>query len=210
VSVDLGRIVLFKGLPAGDLRALGEHVVPRSLPADAVVFREGDPGDSLYLILKGKVNVCLHDANGREFVVDARSAGHYVGEMMLDGSPRSATVKTTESSEFGVLSRADFKDVLARHPEVALHLIRNLILLTRGHNVRTLHDVRTRGELQLYIEQLKATSAKDLPSVKRWTVAKRWALVTLLVFAVGQYYFLDVLLEMISIGGGVTGVTARR
>jgi CRP-like cAMP-binding protein len=209
MSVDLGRIALFKGLPAEDLRALGERVVPRSLPADAVVFREGDPGDSLYLILSGRVKVCLHDANGKEFVVDARGAGHYVGEMMLDGRPRSATVKTTEPSEFGVLSRADFKDVLARHPEVALHLIHNLSLLTRGHNVRTLHDVRTRGELQLYIESLKATKAKDLPSVKRWTVAKRWALVALLVFAVGQYYFLDVLLEIMSIGGGVA-VSARR
>jgi hypothetical protein len=81
-----------------------------------------------------------------------------------------------------VLSRADLKDVLAKHPEVALHL---------------------------YIESLKATRGKDLPSVKRWAVAKRWALVTLLVFAVGQYYFLDVLLEMISIGGGVA-VTVRR
>lgn len=209
MSVELGRIALFKGLPAEDLRALGERLTRRSLPADAVVFREGEPGDSLYLILSGKVKVCLHDANGKEFVVDARSAGHYVGEMMLDGSPRSATVKTTAPSEFGVLSRADFKDVLARHPEVALHLIGNLILLTRGHNVRTLQDVRTRGELQLYIEQLKATKAKDLPSVKRWTVAKRWALVTLLVFAIGQYYFLDVLLEMMSIGGGVSA-TARR
>jgi len=209
MSVELGRIALFKGLPAEDLRALGERVTPRSLPADAVVFREGDAGDSLYLILSGKVKVCLHDANGREFVVDARGAGHYVGEMMLDGSPRSATVKTVEPSEFGVLSRADFKDLLARHPEVALHLIRNLILLTRSHNVRTLQDVRTRGELQLYIEQLRVTKAKDLPSVKRWAVAKRWALVTLLVFAIGQYYFLDVLLEMMSIGGGIAA-TARR
>ena len=69
--------------------------------------------------------------------------------------------------------------------------------------------MRPRAELQLYIESLKATRGKDLPSVKRWAVAKRWALLTLLVFAVGQYYFLDVLLEMISIRG-VVAVTVRR
>jgi CRP-like cAMP-binding protein len=167
-----------------------------------VVFREGDPGDSLYLILRGKVKIYLHDANGKEFVVDVRNAGSYVGEMMLDGAPRSASVKTVEPSEFGVVSREDFRDLLRKNPDVALQLIRNLIRLTRGHNVRTLQDVHTRSELQVYIEQLKASKGADLPSVRRWFRIKRWVLVGLLVFAVGQYYFLDVLLEMMSIGSG--------
>ena len=204
LSAELGNISLFKGLPAPELRALGERVTPRSLPADSVVFTEGSPGDSLYLILSGKVKVYLHDANGKEFIVDVRNAGQYVGEMMLDGSPRSASVKTLEPSEFGVLSSEDFKSLLRAHPEASLHLIRNLIRLTRGHNVRTLQDVRTRGELQIYIEQLRAAKVEDLPSVQRWKVAKRWVLVSLLVFAIGQYYFLDVLLEMMSIGSGIT------
>jgi len=201
VDAALGNMELFKGLPAADLRALAERCTLRTLPADGVVFREGDPGDSLYLILRGKVKIYLHDANGKEFVVDVRNAGSYVGEMMLDGAPRSASVKTVEPSEFGVLSRDDFKDLLRKSPEVSLHVIRNLIRLTRGHNVRTLQDVHTRSELQVYIEQLKASKGADLPSVRRWFRIKRWVLVGLLVFAVGQYYFLDVLLEMMSIGG---------
>jgi CRP-like cAMP-binding protein len=111
-------------------------------------------------------------------------------------------VKTVEPSEFGVVSREDFRDLLRKNPDVALQLIRNLIRLTRGHNVRTLQDVHTRSELQVYIEQLKASKGADLPSVRRWFRIKRWVLVGLLVFAVGQYYFLDVLLEMMSIGSG--------
>jgi len=201
VDAALGNMELFKGLPAADLRALAERCTLRTLPADGVVFREGDPGDSLYLILRGKVKIYLHDANGKEFVVDVRNAGSYVGEMMLDGAPRSASVKTVEPSEFGVVSREDFRDLLRKNPDVALQLIRNLIRLTRGHNVRTLQDVHTRSELQVYIEQLKASKGADLPSVRRWFRIKRWVLVGLLVFAVGQYYFLDVLLEMMSIGG---------
>jgi CRP-like cAMP-binding protein len=201
VKADLGRITLFDGMPAAELQALTDRVTLRSFPADSVVLAEGSPGDSLYLILSGKVKICLHDANGKEFVVDVRNAGGYVGEMMLDNSPRSATVKAVEPSEFAVLSSTDFKDVLRKNPEVSLHLIRNLIRLTRGNNVRTLQDVRTRGELQIYIEQLKAAKPEDLPSVKRWFAAKRWVLVSLLILAVGQYYFLDILLEMMSIGG---------
>ncbi|HEV3011024.1 MAG TPA: cyclic nucleotide-binding domain-containing protein [Burkholderiales bacterium] len=199
MSADLSKISLFQGLPAADLAAVAGRVTLRTLPVDSVVFTEGGPGDSLYLILSGKVKVYLHDANGKEFIVDVRNAGGYVGEMMLDGSPRSASVKTLEPSEFGVLSRNDFNDLLRQNPEVSLHLIRNLIRLTRGHNVRTLQDVRTRGELQTYIEQLKTSKAEDLPSVRRWFLAKRWVLVGLLAFAVGQYYFLGVLLEMMSI-----------
>jgi CRP-like cAMP-binding protein len=121
-------------------------------------------------------------------------------------------VKTIEPCEFGVLSRDEFKQVLAQHPDVAMHLIRRLIRLTRGHNVRTLQDVTTRGELQIYIEKLKSSKASDLPSVRRWLAAKRWVLVSLLVFALGQYYFLDVLLEMVSMGGvtvTVNSPTAR-
>jgi CRP-like cAMP-binding protein len=201
VNPDLSKTTLFEGLPAADLRALGARVALRALPPDTVVFREGDPGDSLYLILKGKVKIYLHDANGKEFVVDVRTAGGYVGEMMLDGAPRSASVRTLVESEFAVLSRDDFKDLLRMNPDVSLHLIRNLIRLARGHNVRTLQDVRSRSELQLYIEQLKSAKPEDLPSVRRWSVAKRWVLVSLLLFAVGQYYFLDILLEMMSIGG---------
>jgi CRP-like cAMP-binding protein len=201
MAADLSRISLFQGLKAADLRALSERSQVRTLPADAQLIQQGDPADALYAILRGRVKVYLTDANGKECVVDVRTAGQYVGEMMLDDRPRSASVKAIEPCEVAEIPRADFKALLLHHPELSLQVIRNLIRVARGHNVRTLEDVRTRSELQLYIEQLKASKGEDLPSVKRWVVAKRWVLVTLLVFAVGQYYFLDILLEMMSIGG---------
>lgn len=201
MAADLAKFALFKGLPEADLRNLEARWETRPLPAEGVLIKQGEAADSLFLILKGRVKVVLHDANGKEFVVDVRGAGQYVGEMMLDEKPRSATVVATEPSEFAVISRAEFKSVLAKHPEVAMHLIRNLINLARGHNVRTIEDVRTRSELQIYIEQLKGKKAEDLPSVKGWVVAKRWMLVTLLAFAVLQYYFLHVFVEVMSMSG---------
>jgi CRP-like cAMP-binding protein len=195
---DLTKISLFRGLRDEDLRSLGERSEVRSLPANASLIKEGDAAEALFVILRGKVQVWLSDPRGKELVVDVRGAGQYVGEMMLDDNPRSASVSTLEPSEFVVLPRADFKALLGRNPDVALQVIRNLIRLTRGHNVKTLEDVRNREELQLYIEQLKATKGQDLPSVKRWMTAKRWVLVGLLVFAVLQFYFLDVLLRTMS------------
>lgn len=198
MPADLTKITLFKGLREDDLRELGGRAEVLALPAEATIIKEGDPADSLFLILSGKVKVYLAGPNGKKFIVDVRRAGQYVGEMMLDDKPRSASVRTIEPSELAVISRADFKALLLRNPEVALQLIRNLIRMTRGQNVKTIEDVRTREQLHVYIEQLKATKGQDLPSVRRWEVAKRWMLVTLLVFAIMQFYFLDVFLKTMS------------
>jgi CRP-like cAMP-binding protein len=196
---DLTKISLFNGLREAELRELGNRTEVVAFPAEATIIREGDPADSLFLILSGKVKIYLTDAHGKKFVVDVRRAGQYVGEMILDDKPRSASVRTIEPSEFAVISRADFKALLLKHPELALQVIRNLIRMTRGQNVKTLQDVRSRDELQVYIEQLKTKKGQDLPSVKRWEVAKRWILITLLVFAIMQFYFLDVLLSTMSL-----------
>ena len=203
MAADLSRISLFQGLKLDDLRALGARTEVRELPADTMLIKQGDPADSLLAILKGKVKVYLVDANGQEFVVDVRGAGGYVGEMMLDDKPRSAWVKTLEPSSFAVIPRTEFKALLMANPELSLQVIKNLIRLARGTNIRTLEDVRTRGELQLYIEQLKVTKGKDRPGVKRWVIAKRWVLMLLLVFAILQYYFMDVFIEMMSLGGRI-------
>ena len=201
MAAHLAKFALFQGLPEADLRNLGARWQTRALPVDGVLIKQGEAADSLFLILKGRFKVVLNDPNGKEFVVDVRGAGQYVGEMMLDEKPRSASVIATEPSEVAVISRVEFKSLLAKHPEVALHLIRNLIKLARGHNVKTIEDVRTRSELQIYIEQLKGKKAEDLPSVKGWVVAKRWMLVALLAFAVLQYYFLHVFVELMSMSG---------
>jgi len=201
MAADLTKISLFQGLKVEDLRALGARTEVRELPADALLIKQGDPADSLLAILKGKVKVYLIDTNGQEFVVDVRGAGGYVGEMMLDDKPRSAWVKTLEPSAFAVIPRNEFKSLLLANPELSLQVIKNLIRMARGANVRTLEDVRSRSELQQYIEQLKVTKGKDHPSVRRWVLAKRWVLFLLLAFAVLQYYFMDVFIEMISLSG---------
>jgi CRP-like cAMP-binding protein len=203
MAADLTKVSLFQGLKGEDLRALGARTEVRVLPSDALVIKQGDPADSLLAILRGKVKVYLLDANGQELVVDVRGAGGYVGEMMLDEKPRSAWVKTVEPSAFAVIPRTEFKALLLANPELALQIIKNLIRLARGSNVRTLEDVRSRGELQQYIEQLKTTKGGELPSVRRWVLAKRWMMLLLLAFAILQYYFMDVFIEMISMSNRI-------
>src|SRR6478735_7784273 len=72
-------------------------------------------------------NTVLINEAGREFVIDFHSAGEYVGEMTLDGEPRSASVMTVEPTTCAVVNRAQFRDFLLVHPDFAMHLIERLI-----------------------------------------------------------------------------------
>ena len=68
------------------VRELATRGQVRTFPKNAVIINEGDRGDSLYIILTGKVKVYVSDDDGREMILDIYSPGDYVGEMALDGT----------------------------------------------------------------------------------------------------------------------------
>ncbi|MEO8508135.1 MAG: Crp/Fnr family transcriptional regulator [Betaproteobacteria bacterium] len=122
------------------LHAIAASGVVRQFPKQTVLIHEGDVGDSLYIILAGRVKVYASNAAGREVVINFHGAGEYVGEMSLDGAPRSASVVTVEPSTCAIVNRAQFRDFLAANPDFAQHLITTLIHRARGatENVKSL------------------------------------------------------------------------
>ena len=98
-----------------------------AVPENVVLIHEGDQGDSLFIVVSGKVKVFSSSAAGKEVVIGFHGPGEYVGEMSLDGAPRSASVVTVEPTTCAVVSRAQFRDFVLAHPECALHLIEQLI-----------------------------------------------------------------------------------
>jgi CRP/FNR family cyclic AMP-dependent transcriptional regulator len=131
---------LFSGLPEDDLRAIADKAAIKTFPKNATVISEGDLTGSLYVVLSGKVKVYLDDESGKELILDIKGAGDYFGEMALDERPRSASVVALEPSKFAVISKTDFAHLLLDHPEIALHVIKDLIHIVRGlnKNVRSL------------------------------------------------------------------------
>jgi CRP-like cAMP-binding protein len=186
VLAQLKGVPLFQAVQERDLTDLAARAV--RLEAGKLVFKEGSPADSLYIVLSGSVKIFVNDAAGKEIVLDTKKAGEYFGEMMLDHRPRSASIVTLEPCEFAVIRREDFRAFLSRHPQAAEQLILNLIRVTRGMNDR----------VKQYVKFLEGVKAPDLPAVKRWLVAKRWVLVGLLVLAAAQFYFMDVHLQIAS------------
>ncbi|MCU0764853.1 MAG: Crp/Fnr family transcriptional regulator [Burkholderiaceae bacterium] len=99
----------------------------RSLARNTVFIQEGERGDSLYVILSGRVKVFVADADGREMVLDFHGAGDYVGEMSLDGRPRSASVMAVEPTTCSVLTREALRAALVANPDLAMSLVCTLI-----------------------------------------------------------------------------------
>jgi CRP-like cAMP-binding protein len=205
---ELKAVSLFQAVEDDDLRTLAKRTRHRHLDKDRIVFKEGAPADSLYVVISGSVKIFLNDETGKEVVLDTKKAGQYFGEMMLDHRPRSASIVTLEPSEFAVISRDDFKTFLRRHPEAAEQVILNLIRIARGMNERTRGDVSLSARLRGYIKWLEDVKARDLPEVKRWVAAKRWVLVGLLTLAIAQFYFMDVFLQIMSMSH-ITPFTGR-
>ena len=121
----------FDPLREETLRAIAASGVVRPFPKQTILIHEGDVGDSLYIVLSGRVKVYASNAAGREVVLAFYGPGEYVGEMSLDGSPRSASVMTVEPTTCAIVNRAQLRDFLAENPDFAKHLIDKLIMRVR-------------------------------------------------------------------------------
>lgn len=143
------------------VRELAERGVARSFPKNAVLINEGDRGDALFVILSGRVKVYVSDEQGREMILGIQGSGDYVGEMSLDGQPRSASVMTLEPTTCAVVTRDTLKDAIAANPDVAMSLIAKLIERARiaTDNVKNLALMDVYGR----VARLLLSLAKEQP-----------------------------------------------
>jgi CRP/FNR family transcriptional regulator, cyclic AMP receptor protein len=96
-------------------------------PRRAVLFRKGDPGTNMMVVLRGRVKICTHSDDGKELVLNIVNPGEVFGEIaLLDGSDRTADAVTLDDCELLILERRDFVPFLGRHPEACMKLFRVL------------------------------------------------------------------------------------
>lgn len=117
----LKQVALFSGLHIHELRLIADIVEETAADSGEILFNQGEPGDSMYVIVDGKVQILLPD--GTPFKVF--SAFEAFGEMsLLDEEPRSASARAAESSKFLRIEREKFLSVLAQYPDIAMGLLR--------------------------------------------------------------------------------------
>jgi CRP/FNR family cyclic AMP-dependent transcriptional regulator len=115
---------LFRGLAPQTIEHIAALAARRTYKAEAVVFMRGDPGDSLYGVVTGRVRITANTATGKEVILNVMKPGDVFGEIaLLDGQPRTAAATTLAPSQLMIIQRADFVALMKREPQLAVHLI---------------------------------------------------------------------------------------
>lgn len=122
------QIALFDGLNASQLKQMQSSMREQLFQAGEIIFKAGDPSDSMLVILQGRASVMVH-LGQRDIRLSSMRRGGVVGEMgFLDRAPRSATVVAQEPLLAYVLTREAFDALREQWPETAYILIKNLTL----------------------------------------------------------------------------------
>ena len=150
----IGTVPLFK-LLSGDERADLEKVFERrEVSSGDTVFSVGEPGDSLYIVGSGSVELFVKDNTGAKIVLTVCEPGEVFGELSLfDGGARTATAVCVEPATLLVLDRDDLLAFLRRHPDAALDL-----LTTMGQRMRSADEMLRRRVARNINEEMQIRS----------------------------------------------------
>jgi CRP/FNR family cyclic AMP-dependent transcriptional regulator len=124
----LKAVPIFAMLPEEQLRMLTMVVTRKSAPRSTTIMAGGDPTDSLYIVLSGRLKVMMSDAEGKEVILSILGPGEFFGEMgLIDDEPRSATVVTIEPCELLSIAKRDFKKSLSENFDMNMAVMRGLV-----------------------------------------------------------------------------------
>jgi uncharacterized membrane protein len=150
----LTKIPLFAKLSREEVAALAQLLKPKEVAANQAVFWIGEKGSDFFIVQHGGVDVVEPDEDGKEITLNSIDPGGFFGEIsLLDGGPRTATVRTTTDSVFLTLDRKGFLHFLEKHPVAAIHVLSELGKRQRDM-LRMLRGVRNANEVME--EQLTA------------------------------------------------------
>lgn len=128
----LAGIKMFELLNEDDRVALAKVIDELAVPTGHTLFQAGDPGDALYIVDEGEIELFIKDTAGQKIVLTVAGQGDMFGELaMLDSGPRTATALALTDSDVLVLDRDDLVLLFQRRPDAALHMLAALSGLTR-------------------------------------------------------------------------------
>ncbi|MBA3299410.1 MAG: Crp/Fnr family transcriptional regulator [Thermoleophilaceae bacterium] len=137
----LANIEPFSGLEPRELEQVAQVAVPRSFDRGEVIFREGDAGDSCYVVRTGSVSLRREHIDGRTLALSELRPGSMFGELTIFGcQTRSATAEALEATSLVAILSADFQRVIRSSPDIALKMLEALANRVRRANERLLQQ----------------------------------------------------------------------
>lgn len=118
---------LFRDLGQEVLDKIAQLTTKKTVLKNTLIIGEGDPSNSLYLILSGSVKVALSSEDGKEMIITTLQMGEHFGELsLLDEAPRSTDITALEKSTLLIIHRADFFRLMEKNPMIAANVIKYL------------------------------------------------------------------------------------
>jgi hypothetical protein len=137
----LKEVEIFSGLYPGELAAISSVTEEVEYMENETVIRQGDSGETVFLVVEGSVEVVKETEDGAQRVLDRIGIGDAFGEMsLLEGITRSATIRTLEPCRFLTLHKQEFNETVMEYPEIALKIC---AILSR--RIRHLHNELEQG-----------------------------------------------------------------
>jgi CRP/FNR family cyclic AMP-dependent transcriptional regulator len=158
----MARSPLFHGMEEGELTRLAQTMAQRRFRRNEVIFHEGDPGDSLHIVVEGRVKITRESAEGDEAIVVILSPGDSFGELvLLDGAPRSATATAMEPTETLTMARATFVELVESGSPFRGRLLTGIARRIRRltDQLAEVHFLDLAGRLALQLTRLAEESA---------------------------------------------------
>lgn len=157
------RVPLLADLPADERAHLLEVLKQVTVRPGDVLFREGESGGTLYLVLEGRLDVLKGlDTPDERKIADAWP-GDFLGEMslLIPGRARTASIRAAEPSLLWTMTHEDFGDLLSRQPKVAFTMVQSLTRRLDDSNKAAFRDLQDRNrKLQQAYDELRAAQAK--------------------------------------------------
>ena len=179
----LAEVPLFSLLDDAERAALAERLDHRTAPAGTIIFRYGDPGDALYAVRSGRVEVFFRNDTGEEIVLERPGPGDFFGEIsLLDGGPRTASARVVEDMEALVIDRGDLDEFLRVKPEAAMHL-----LAATGKRLRETSNLLRHSASRNVNEATEDTRTivmKSADAIAEWSGSIPFLVIHCVIFAV--------------------------
>lgn len=120
-------------IPASSLSSLLQAMEIQYLRAGEALYRQGEPGDSMHILVSGRLQVEVAYADGAKTIVAFPKPGDVVGEMaVFSGEPRAATIVALRDSALGIIRRSAFDEIASCHPQAFFNVSRVIISRLRG------------------------------------------------------------------------------
>ena len=128
----LKGIEIFELLDEEDRIALAKVIETQQISAGEMLFQAGEPGESLFIVRSGEIELYIKDTAGQKIVLTIAEQGKMFGELsLLDSGPRTATAVALTDTELLVLDREDLLLLFQKKPDAALHLLAAMSVMTR-------------------------------------------------------------------------------